>query len=213
MEHAIAPLIKGYLCCSSLIMAIGPQNAFVLKQGLQKNHIFITALACATIDSFFILLGVGGLGALFTSNKDLLYYVGWGGALFLLWYGFNSFRASFRGNKRQLADGSLADKPNLKRTILLIMVFSFLNPHLYLDTVVLIGSISVQFCPSERPYFALGAMAASYVWFFGMSYGARFLIPLFKNPKAWQILDFIIGCIMWAIAALLLMNLDRICAV
>lgn len=200
---AIVSLLEGALTSAGLIVAIGAQNAFVLKQGLMRNRVFVTALFCVVVDSFLIALGVGGFGSLVASNQVLLNIARWGGAAFLFWYGFRSFRSAFRAQSLQ---ADLGAKPGLKETILILLAVSFLNPHVYLDTVLLIGSVGAQFELQERPYFAAGAMLSSCIWFFGLSYGARFLAPLFENPKAWKILDGLIGCIMWAIATSLIIT-------
>lgn len=197
------PLLQGCITGAGLIIAIGAQNAFVLKQGLLKNQVFVTALFCALADALLIALGVGGVGRILASNYELLFIAKWGGAAFLLWYGYRSFRSVFR-SKNLKASGS--DTPNLKETLLTLAALTFLNPHVYLDTVVLLGSIGAQFPSDERPFFAIGAMIASFVWFFGLCYGARLLAPLFEKPVAWKILDFGVGCVMWAIAISLLFS-------
>lgn len=181
---------------------IGAQNAFVLKQGILKNHVFVTAFICSVIDASLISVGVGGFGALLTSNILLLSLARWGGAAFLIYYGFRSFRAVFKTGALRLDKSR--ERPDLKMTLISVFALSLLNPHVYLDTVVLLGSIGAQFPASERLLFALGAMLSSFVWFFTLGYGARYLAPLFQNPLAWKILDFLIGCIMWAIALSLL---------
>ncbi|MBI2707913.1 MAG: amino acid transporter [Proteobacteria bacterium] len=202
-EFCMAPFLEGCGTGAGLIVAIGAQNAFVLKQGLLKNHVFATAIVCSLIDATLIALGVGGFGAILTSNLLLLSAARWGGAAFLLYYGFRSFRAVFKSESLRL-DGS-RDRPDLKMTLITTLALSLLNPHVYLDTVVLLGSIGAQFPASERLFFALGAMLSSFVWFFTMGYGARYLAPLFQKPIAWKILDFLIGCIMWGIALSLLL--------
>lgn len=200
----LAPFIEGFLTSAGLIIAIGAQNAFVLKQGLMKHQVFLTGLFCFVIDSFFIILGVGGFGTIVTASPILLNIAKWGGVLFLFWYGLRSFRAFFSVQTMGMAQVVAVKKPVLKETILILLAVSFLNPHVYLDTIVLIGSIGAQFDFYERPYFALGAIIASGIWFFGLSYGARVLSPVFQNPKAWKVLDCIIGCIMWSIALFLI---------
>lgn len=204
MGTFLFPLLKGCFTGAGLIVAIGAQNAFVLKQGLMKNQVFATALFCAIVDALLIALGVGGLGAIFTSNIMLLSLAKWGGAAFLFWYGFKAFRSCFKSSQGlEIAKGP--DRPSLKESLLILAGVSFLNPHVYLDTVVLLGSIGAQFEGSQRPFFAMGAMFASMAWFFGLCYGARLLAPFFENQKSWKILDFCIGSIMWAIAASLLL--------
>jgi L-lysine exporter family protein LysE/ArgO len=201
-EFCIAPFVEGWGTSSGLIIAIGAQNAFVLKQGILRNYVFVTALICAVIDATLISLGVGGLGALLTSNILLLNTARWGGAAFLAYYGFRSFRSAFKTESLKIDVNS--GRPNLKMTLITVFALSLLNPHVYLDTVVLLGSIGAQFPTHERFFFALGAMLASFSWFFALGYGARYLGPLFQKPMAWKILDFLIGSVMWAIALSLL---------
>lgn len=206
----VAPFIEGCGTGAGLIIAIGAQNAFVLKQGILKNHILITVLVCSIIDALLICVGVGGFGAILTSNLLLLTIARWGGAAFLIYYGFRSFRAVFKSESLKLESGQ--KRPDLKTTLGTVLALSLLNPHVYLDTVVLLGSIGAQFPPSERLFFALGAMLASFIWFFGLGYGAAYLAPLFKKPIAWKILDFLIGCVMWAIAlSLILWTQNCVC--
>jgi L-lysine exporter family protein LysE/ArgO len=194
----IAPFVEGWGTSSGLIIAIGAQNAFVLKQGILRNYVFITSLICSFIDATLISLGVGGFGALLTSNLLLLNLARWGGAAFLIYYGFRSFRSAFKTESLKIELNS--KRPSLKMTLLTVFALSLLNPHVYLDTVVLLGSIGAQFPIHERLYFALGAMLASFTWFFALGYGARYLDPLFQKPIAWKILDFLIGSVMWMIA-------------
>jgi L-lysine exporter family protein LysE/ArgO len=206
----VAPFIEGCGTGAGLIIAIGVQNAFVLKQGILKNYVFITVLVCAIIDVLLICVGVGGFGAILTSNLVLLTIARWGGAAFLVYYGFRSFRAVFKSESLKLESGQM--RPDLKTTLGAVLALSLLNPHVYLDTVVLLGSIGAQFPISERLFFALGAILASFVWFFGLGYGASYLAPLFKKPISWKILDFLIGCVMWAIAlSLILWTQNCVC--
>ncbi|MBS0272414.1 MAG: amino acid transporter [Proteobacteria bacterium] len=209
-SFCLAPFIEGCGTGAGLIIAIGAQNAFVLKQGILKNHVFITALTCALIDAFLISVGVGGFGVILTSNALLLTIARWGGAAFLGYYGFRSFQSVFKSEslKLDLKPGRLS----LKMSLGTALALSLLNPHVYLDTVILLGSIGAQFPKVERLFFALGAMLASFIWFFGLGYGAAYLGPLFQKPLAWKILDFCIGCIMWGIAlSLLLWSQNCVC--
>lgn len=200
MKEFLPPLIEGFLTSGGLIVAIGAQNAFVLRQGLMRHQVFLTALFCFITDSSLIVLGVGGFGALVTTTPILLQVAKWGGTLFLFWYGIRSFRSAFKNQRVDLKKSVSSLKPSLKETFLILLAVSFLNPHVYLDTIVLIGSIGAQFEIHERPYFALGAIMSSCIWFFGLCYGARVLAPIFENPKAWKALDILIGSIMWSIA-------------
>lgn len=202
--HSLLSLLEGFSTGAGLIIAIGAQNVFVLKQGIAKNQVFATALFCAFTDALLISIGVAGLGTLLTSSPILLLISKWGGAAFLAYYGFRSFRAVFTSQSLKL-DKKGPQHPGLKQTLLILAALSFLNPHVYIDTVVLLGSLSAQFSGDQRFFFALGAILASFIWFFGMCYGARFLAPLFAKSLSWKILDFLIGCTMWGIALSLIM--------
>lgn len=203
MFYPLAPHVFfiGLATAFSLIIAIGAQNAFVLKQGILKNHPFSIALLCTLIDATLIIIGVAGLGEIFTFNEKLLLLARFGGAAFLFYYGYRSFRSAFKKESMDIHHGH---KPlTMKAAIAITLALSLLNPHVYLDTCVLLGSIGGQFVPNERPAFIMGAILASFIWFFSLSYGARFLLPLFKKPLAWKILDSLIGIVMWGIASTL----------
>lgn len=205
-----APFWEGCATGAGLIIAIGAQNAFVLKQGIMKNHVFATVFICCLIDAILIALGVGGFGAFLTSSPLLLKVAKWGGVGFLVLYGLRSFWAVLKTESLTVEGGR--ERPDLKASILMILAFSLLNPHVYLDAVLLLGSIGAQFPQDERPFFALGAIAVSFVWFFAMGYGARFLAPLFSKPLSWKILDVVTGAIMLLLAYLLAVgSLGGIC--
>jgi len=183
---------------AGLIIAIGAQNAFVLKQGLLKQHVLLTVLFCALSDAFLISLGIGGFGELILSIDGLLPFAKWGGAIFLAYYGFRSFKAAFSNSNLIV---KMEENSALYVEVLLsLFAFTFLNPHVYLDTVVLLGSISSQFPLGERYAFGVGAMASSFLWFFSLGYGARYLRPFFESPRAWKVLDILIGIMMWVIS-------------
>ena len=194
--------LKGMLLGGSLIMAIGIQNAFVLKQGLTNTHVFATAFTASLIDMVLIFAGVLGIGALTKEFPDLLVFMKYGGALFLFIYGALAFNKARKNGKLDAAATHM--ESSLKQTIVMLAGFSLLNPHVYLDTVVLIGSISAQYGQSGRYWFGAGASVMSFIWFFALAYGGRQLAPLFAKPRAWQILDIIIGLTMWALAGSLL---------
>lgn len=199
----LAPFVTGCGTGAALIIAIGAQNAFVLKQGILGNYVFITALICSLVDALLICLGVGGIGTILTSNAVLLNVARWGGAAFLGAYGLHAFRSVFRSETLELGAGS--DKFDLKMTIGTVLALSLLNPHVYLDTIVILGSLGAQFQDYERVFFALGAIFVSFLWFFTLGYGAGYLAPLFQKPLSWKILDFLIGCVMWVIALSLIL--------
>jgi L-lysine exporter family protein LysE/ArgO len=193
----IIPFWAGLMTSAGLIMAIGPQNAFVLKQGLLKNQLLVTALLCSFADTILIFVGVVGVGGILAANALLMTLAKWGGAAFLFYYGYNCFQAALKRNVLKAEAGN--DLPGLQKTILMCLALSFLNPHAILDTVVLLGSISSQYQERDRFYFTLGAISMSFIWFFVVCYGARYLAPIFKKPKSWQILDIVIGIMMWGI--------------
>jgi L-lysine exporter family protein LysE/ArgO len=199
MLFSLSVYFEGLGIGAGLIIAIGAQNAFVLKQGIRKNHEFITALTCACIDLILISLGVLGLGKVLEGKPVLLIAAGICGALFLSWFGLKSVLKVFR-NESQAEAESGADT-GLRATILALLGFSLLNPHVYLDTVILLGSIGARHASSERPSFILGAASASFLWFFGLAYGARILTPLFKKSITWKVLDAAIALVMWFITA------------
>jgi L-lysine exporter family protein LysE/ArgO len=197
-------LLRGFGLGAGLIIAIGAQNAFVLRQGLKRRRPFLTALVSTLGDMTLIALGVAGLGSIIAGSDLLTTVARWGGALFLLAFGLRSFRSALKPAALELdkADLPLPDEatPSVRATILTALGFSLLNPHVYLDTVVILGSLGAGYPPGERASFALGAMTASTLWFFGLAYGAAQLTPLFRRPSTWRALDVIIGVIMWTIA-------------
>ena len=181
----------------SLIMAIGAQNAFVLRQGVLRAHVLPVVLACALSDAVLIGLGVAGFGALAQAVPWLEGAMRYGGAAFLLAYGARSALAAWRGGTH--LDAAAQGARPLAATLVTALALTWLNPHVYLDTVVLLGAISAQF-PDARGAFALGAILASFSFFFALGYGARFLAPIFARPLSWRILDVAIALVMWTIA-------------
>jgi L-lysine exporter family protein LysE/ArgO len=200
----LSPFLNGFFLGASLIIAIGAQNAFILRQGLLRQHVFILCLICALADAILIALGVAGLGTLIQGSPNLIEAVTIGGVAFLFAYSFIAFRRAMRPaamDARGQAEGSL------RIAISACLAFTFLNPHVYLDTVVLLGGLSARYQGEARLAYALGAMASSFAWFFALGYGARLLEPVFAKPAAWRILDVMIGLIMAAIALSLLNRL------
>jgi L-lysine exporter family protein LysE/ArgO len=200
----ISPFISGFFLGGSLIIAIGAQNAFILRQGLIRSHIFVLCLICALSDAFLIALGVAGLGGLVARSPALIFGVTLGGAIFLGAYAFLAFRRA--ANPHALVAGPPEHVP-LKTAVLTCLAFTFLNPHVYLDTVVLLGSLSGQYKGAARTMYGAGAVVASFMWFFALGYGARLLAPLFAKPAAWRILDAVIGLVMSLIALGLVLRL------
>lgn len=195
--------LQGFAIGLSLIVAIGAQNAFVLKQGLKKQAVFWVCFVCALSDSILVVLGITGFATVTQLYPELVGFAKWAGAVFLLWYGLQHAIQAFKSNQ-SLHAGS-QNEIQLSKIIIVCLALTWLNPHVYLDTVVLIGSISTQF-EQTKLYFALGVITASWFFFFSLGYGARVLIPVFANPKAWKVLDGVIALIMWSIAISLIMT-------
>lgn len=194
-------LLSGFSLGFSLILAIGAQNAFVLKQGLKDEHVFLVCVICALSDALLILIGVSGFHLLVAAYPEAINVARYGGALFLLAYGLLSFWRALR--VQQGLQPSEISSNSAWQSAFTCLAFTWLNPHVYLDTVVLLGSVSTQFRDSIS-WFAGGAITASFVFFFALGYGARLLRPLFAAARAWRILDFLIGIVMCTIAARLL---------
>jgi L-lysine exporter family protein LysE/ArgO len=195
-------LFAGFGLGFSLILAIGAQNAFVLRQGLRRQHVFWVCLACAGSDALLIAAGVLGFGSLAVAFPWFEPVMRFGGAAFLAWYGARSLLAAWRGGE-MLDAGQDAGKRPLLPVLTTVLALTWLNPHVYLDTVVLLGSISAQY--ADPLVFGLGAMLASFTFFFSLGYGASLLAPVFARPGAWQVLDVIVGLTMWAISLKLLL--------
>jgi L-lysine exporter family protein LysE/ArgO len=193
------PLLKGFGMGASLIMAIGAQNAFVLKQGLKRHHLFLTAITCFICDSILIVLGVSGLGMVISDSPTLENVLRWGGATFLVAYAIRSFMSVFKPHAL-VAELDNPMKRNRLGTFLALLAFTLLNPHTYIDTFLILGGIGAQHPLDEQTHFIIGALVASFVWFFGLTYGASMLSHVFRNPRAWQILDTIMGFVMLSIA-------------
>lgn len=190
--------LHGFLVSLSLILAIGAQNAFVLRQGIRREHVLAVVLACAGSDAILIAAGVAGFGAASTALPWLGEAMRWGGVAFLLAYGAMRFRAAFAGGAALRPQGGEA--ASLRAVLMTVLVLTWANPHVYLDTVVLLGSIAAQYDP-HRLSFGLGAALGSFVFFLSLGFGARLLAPVFENPRAWVVLELIVGATMWAIAA------------
>lgn len=193
--------LAGFGLGLSLILAIGAQNAFVLRQGLRQEHVFAVCLTCALSDAILIAAGVSGFGILVTKLPWLEPVMRWGGAAFLIVYGARAFWAAWKGGGHLDAAGQ--GRASLKGVLLTCLLLTWANPHVYLDTVVLLGSVAAQY--PAKVNFALGAMTASFLFFFSLGYGARLLAPLFARPAAWRLLDVLVGAIMWTVAGSLLL--------
>ena len=195
----LTALLTGFFLGLSLIIAIGAQNAFVLRQGVLRQHVFFIALFCSIADTMLIILGVTGISYFFNDfiseySKEIFGVA----SLWLFIYGLLRIRSSFRSNSAIISKNQ--ESSNLINTISIISIFTFANPHVYLDTMILIGSISQQFQGLNRAYFTFGACSASFVWFFSIAFGAKLLTPMMQKPRHWRILDLLIAIIMFIIA-------------
>ena len=202
------PFLEGIALGASLIIAIGPQNAFVIQQGILRQHVFLAAFVCTFVDVVLIIVGAAGFGTLIAIIPSLKTYFLWGGILFLMGYGTLSLISSF---KHPSGDDSLGKNKsgystNRKSIIITAAGFSLLNPHVYLDTVILLGGLAAQYEIPERNYFAFGAIMASVVWFYGIGYGATLVSPWFESSRGKRIVDLVIAMIMFVLAFVLMLN-------
>lgn len=197
----LTSFLPGFSLGLTLILAIGAQNAFVLRQGLMRKHVFWVCLTCAVSDALLIVAGVAGFGAVSRALPWFEPVMRYGGAAFLIWYGWQNARSAWRGGRT--LEAQTGPGQSLRAAILTLLALTWLNPHVYLDTVVLLGSISAQY--PDRVAFGAGAVVASFAFFFLLGYGARLLSPFFAKPRSWQILDAFIAVVMWGIAAKLLL--------
>jgi len=195
--------LKGIGLGGSLIVAIGSQNAYLLRQALKREFVLTCIAICIVCDVALIGAGVAGMGQLIVEAPALLFWLKIAGAVFLGWYGLRAARSACR--PAALLAGDAATAVSRSAVIAAMLAFSLLNPHVYLDTVILLGSIGGQQPGAGRLYFALGAMLASVIWFSGLGLGARYLAPVFSRPLSWQILDGVIALVMWSIALSLLL--------
>jgi L-lysine exporter family protein LysE/ArgO len=188
----------------SLIIAIGAQNAFVLRQGLRREHVLAVVIVCAASDVILIFAGIAGLGALIEQAGWALVVVRIAGAAFLTWYGIRSARRALKPGALETSESG--ERITLAAAISTALALTWLNPHVYLDTVVLLGSIGGTY-GDLRWWFGLGAAVGSIVWFSALGFGSRALRPLFAKPIAWRVLDVIIAVVMFVLAASLVVGL------
>jgi L-lysine exporter family protein LysE/ArgO len=196
----VLAFIPGLLVGFSLIMAIGAQNAFVIRQGLARQHVFLIVTICAIADAVLIAAGIAGLGAIISGLPWLLEGIRWFGVAYLTWFGISSLRSVFKTQKLESADELPA--VSVKKIVLTTLGFTLLNPHVYLDTVILVGSVANQFA-AERWIFGFGAMTASVIWFYSLGFGAKAASGLMNKPIFWKILDALIAVVMFSVAAFL----------
>lgn len=191
--------LPGVLTSMSLIMAIGAQNAFVIRQALTRKHVLVMVLICAASDTLLIFAGIAGLGAVIQGLPWLFEILRWFGVVYLTWFGINSLRSAFKGDSLQAAT---AETKSLKQVVISLLGFTFLNPHVYLDTVILLGSIGNTFADAKW-FFAAGAALGSMIWFLSIGFGAKAASRFMSKPIFWKVLDIVIAVIMFAIALML----------
>jgi len=195
----LTAFLTGFILGFSLILAIGAQNSFVLRQGLMGRHVFIVALFCSLADALLISIGVAGISIFLNNYINLVSNWLFGiSAIWLAGYGLLRLREAIIGNSTLVIES--ASSKGLLATLSFLTVLTFANPHVYLDTVVLIGSVSQQFPGNNKLAYVLGAAIASFVFFFSLAYGAKFLSPIMQKPIAWRILDSFIALVMFTLA-------------
>jgi len=195
----LSAFLSGFILGFSLILAIGAQNSFVLRQGLMSQHVFIVALFCSLSDALLISIGVAGISIFLNNNinlvSDWLFVIS---AIWLAGYGLLRLRDAVIGKSVLIAENSSVN--GLVSTLSFLVILTFANPHVYLDTVVLIGSVSQQFLGNNKLAYVLGASLASFVFFFSLAYSAKFLSPIMQRPIAWRLLDSFIAFVMFNLA-------------
>ncbi|MGB1272316.1 MAG: LysE/ArgO family amino acid transporter [Endozoicomonas sp.] len=198
----VSAFLQGFSVGGGLILAIGGQNAFLLTQGLKRQHHLLVASICFVCDVSLIFAGVMGLGTLIVSSPVLLEIARWGGVLFLGWMGLQALLRVFKEEHLETNEQVTIDKKAIITTTLAV---TLLNPHVYLDTVVMIGSIGAQ-QGDQRVNFALGAATASMIWFYSLGLGAAGMAPLVKSSKIWKVIDTLVCLVMWSVALSLVMR-------
>lgn len=187
--------MEGFAMGAGLIIAIGAQNAFVLKQGIRGEHRTVIALICALSDAVLITLGIAGMGYVFSSHPLITKTVSMAGAIYLAWFSLKCFLSALRGESMDL-NGETVSPLSLRSAVITTLALTFLNPHVYLDTVVMLGGFGAARPQEIRPFFGAGAVSASFIWFFMLVFSGKLIAPLFRTRIAWRILDTIIGLVM-----------------
>jgi L-lysine exporter family protein LysE/ArgO len=198
MSSILSPFASGFFLSAALIMAIGAQNLFVLRQGLRREHVGAIVLFCGLADALLIAAGVAGVGAFLAAIPQFTTAMALGGAAFLAWYGIKALRRMVSPDAMVVGD---AQSVTLGRALTTTAAFTFLNPHVYLDTVLLMGAAGSSQPVDLRPIFMAGAATASFAWFAALGFGARLLKPVFAWPAAWRVLDALVGVVMLTLAA------------
>ena len=194
--------ISGFLISISLILALGPQNVFVLRQGLLRSHVFASCLVCSISDALLIAAGVLGVGLFISEIEGLATWMSIGASIFLIFYGLLRVKSALNPKGLEIDD---SESKELWPTILAGLAFTYLNPHVYVDTLLLIGGASSSYTGDDKVMFGIGAATASFVFFFSLGYGAKSLSPILNNPESWKIIDFFIAGVMFTVAAILLL--------
>ncbi|RUO38820.1 amino acid transporter [Aliidiomarina shirensis] len=207
MYDLVSTFVMGMVISGGLIIAIGSQNAFLLKTGLTNNHPFTAATICFLGDFLLIGAGVFGVGALVSVDSVLGILLSITGTIFLIWYGSVALRSAIRGTGTLVVEQSERSPSRLKTTVLMAMAMTFLNPHVYIDTVVLIGGVTASLSQNLKPWFVAGALIASATWFYSLVFVAKKLSNVLNKPRAWQIINTLIAFLMFLIAAKLLYTL------
>ena len=193
--------ISGFLISISLILALGPQNVFVMRQGLLRSHVFAACLVCSISDALLIGAGVLGVGLFLSEMDELAIWMSIGASIFLILYGCLRVKSALNPKGLEVSDDESQD---LWPTILAGLAFTYLNPHVYVDTLLLIGGASSNYAGDEKLMFGIGAATASFVFFFSLGYGAKRLSPILNNPESWKIIDLFIAGVMFTVAGILL---------
>ncbi|MEQ9863573.1 arginine exporter ArgO [Pectobacterium aroidearum] len=193
-----AVFLQGALLGAAMILPLGPQNAFVMNQGIRRQYHLMVALLCALSDMVLITAGIFGGSALLSQSSLLLGAVTWGGVAFLLWFGWGAMKTAF--SKNIVLASAEVMKQSRWRIIATMLAVTWLNPHVYLDTFVVLGSLGSQFAGDARSWFALGTMTASFTWFFALALLASWLAPWLNTPRVQRVINFFVGVVMWAIA-------------
>lgn len=194
-------LVQGALISGGLIIAIGAQNTFILRQGLLGQKVFYACAVCFICDAVLITLGILGVSSVLQQFPFFLNVLAMLGAVFLYWYGCNSFIRAYKGDNHLNVEQVGSQEQLIPKLMLTTLAITLLNPHVYLDTLVIIGGIGGTLGREEKHWFLLGSVLASFIWFFGLGYASKKLIPFFESSKTWVVLDFLIGVVMCWIAA------------
>lgn len=198
----LAAYLKGFGMGAGLIVAIGAQNAHVLRMGLRRQHVAMTVLVCIVCEVLMISSGIAGIGALVDGDRLLAATARRGGAVFLMWYGLRAWRSALQAQSLDIGPQRAA--PSRRQALATVLAVTLLNPHAWLDTVILLGAVGSQQGPQGKWWFALGAMHTAMLWFALLGFGARLLSPWFAKPSAWRVLDGLVGTVMLLLAVLLI---------